>query len=142
MMNRILLLLLFALGIESCSTDPPAILFGKDECAYCGMVIMDKKFGSVLMTPKGKRFPYDSGECLVRQIREKKAPEGESFVINTAIGERLVPAKTAIYLHGENIRSPMGGNLASFSTHAEAEKMQTEFGGKILDWNEVLALPF
>src|SRR5262245_16948176 len=41
-------------GCERASTDsPPAIAYGRDECAHCGMIISDDRFAAALIVRDG-----------------------------------------------------------------------------------------
>ena len=61
--------------MASCSTGPEPIAYGHDGCAYCEMTIMDQRYGTELVTDKGKIFKFDSVECLVRYLKEGEAEQ-------------------------------------------------------------------
>jgi len=48
----------------SCSTGSQPINYGKDNCDFCKMTIMDQKFGTEIVTKKGKIYKFDSDECM------------------------------------------------------------------------------
>ncbi len=129
--------------IVSCSTEPQPINFGKDLCAHCSMTIMDKKFGAEMVNSKGKALKFDSGECMVNYINsETKFEAAQYLIVNYTSEGELIKAEEAFFLHGGNVNSPMGGNLAAFNTKADAEKMQAELGGDLMLWNDVKKIDF
>ena len=131
------------LSVFSCNNEPPQINFGKDLCDFCKMTVMDKKFGAVLVNKKGKALKFDSGECMVNYLNSDKEFEAKNFlIINYANPEELIDATTSFYLHGGIVNSPMGGQLAAFSTKQDAEKFYKELNGELLSWNEVMQLSF
>ena len=138
-----IIILAFAIILSSCSTEPDAIKYGKNSCDYCMMTIMDRKFGAEIITVKGKRMKFDSGECMVRYIKSHSNLKIEkAFVVNYANPEELMDAEKTVFLHGGNVKSPMGGNLASFKTKEDAEKLQKDLGGDELSWADILKISF
>jgi copper chaperone NosL len=143
-MNKIIVSIFsVCIFLVSCSTEPQPINFGKDLCAHCSMTIMDKKFGAEMVNSKGKAIKFDSGECMVGYINsENKFEAVQHLIVNYNSEGELIKAEDAFFLHGGNVNSPMGGNLATFKTKADAEKIQGELGGDILNWNDVKNIKF
>ena len=52
----------------SCKVEPEAIEFGKDQCSFCKMNIVDKTHAAQFVTAKGKQFKFDAIECMVNYI--------------------------------------------------------------------------
>ena len=46
--------LLFLINSSSCSSQVKPIKYGKDECYFCKMTIVDQKFGVEIVSKKGK----------------------------------------------------------------------------------------
>ena len=104
---------------------------------------MDKKFGAEMVNSKGKAVKFDSGECMVNYINsETKFEAAQYLIVNYTSEGELIKAEEAFFLHGGNVNSPMGGNLAAFNTKADAEKMQAELGGDLMLWNDVKKIDF
>ncbi len=137
------LLVIVSCLFASCSNEPPSISYGKDLCELCKMTIMDRKFGAAAANNKGKIVKFDSGECMVNYLKSERKIAAEKFlIINYAMPETLIDATTAYFLQGGEVKSPMGGRLAAFSTKEEAEKFQKELSGNLLTWSEVTQLSF
>lgn len=127
----------------SCSPEKPVINYGKDMCHLCKMTIMDKKFGAVMVNQKGKQIKFDSGECMVSYMNSDKEFVAERCLITNYNNPGvLIDAGKAFYLHGGEVRSPMGGQLAPFETRKDAEEFQKQLGGDLVLWADVLQIDF
>lgn len=107
------------------------------------MMISDNRYGAELITDKGKIFKYDSIECLIDYALEKNliGDENQNFlVIDFSNPERLINARTAFYVHNENVRSPMGLNVSAFENESAVKNFLLTKGGKQLSWLEVIEL--
>jgi len=51
---------------------------------------------------------------------------------------QLIDATTAFYISGGDINSPMHGNIAAFSTQADALNFGDKLKAKAIKWNEIL----
>ena len=129
------------LALTACSKKgPEPISFGSDNCANCGMVASDAKFGGELITRKGKVFKFDSVECLAGFLDKKGTGDevASLWVIDFAHPTQLIDATRAFYLQSERLHSPMGLNLSAFGKREAAAAMQGRFPGTILSWPELL----
>ncbi len=86
--------------ISSCSVEPQPIDFGKDHCTYCKMTIVDDRYGSELVTAKGKVFKFDAVECLINFNLQNPSDEQPSFMLVADYSHpaTLVDASRAFYL--------------------------------------------
>jgi len=99
---------------------------------------MNPQFGAGMLTSKGKVFAFDAGECLVRYLKSKGINENEEYYVSDYLAPgTLIHATEAIFLHGDSIQSPMGGNLAAFNSKESALSVQQDLGGTIMDWNDL-----
>lgn len=119
----------------SCKVAPEAIEYGKDQCSFCKMNIVDQTHSAQLVTAKGKQFKFDAIECMVNyldQNREEKI--AISLVADYGNPGEMTDAETATYLISEEIKSPMGANLSAFSAKNSAEEIQQKHSGEIFTW--------
>ena len=130
-------ILIIPLGFISCSQESQPIDYGKDNCHWCQMRIMDPKFGSEAITDKGRVYKFDSGECLLHYLNESDAAHSLLEVTDFESPESLVAADTAWFLVSEKMPSPMGGFLNAFHSKDRALAYQAKFGGEIFNWNQV-----
>lgn len=127
----------------ACTPSPEPINYGKDECEYCRMMITDNKYGSEIVTDKGKIYKFDSIECLIEFALEKNiiGDINQTFLVtNFANPGNLMDTRTAEYVHNDNFRSPMGLNVSAFGSESEAQKFLSENGGRELNWFDVIEL--
>jgi copper chaperone NosL len=133
-MNFILCSLLF-----SCTTNTQPLQLGKDNCNYCTMTISDARFGSELITAKGKVYKFDDIYCMLSFIKAGSVDTAKSRVYLVDFTSRqLQPPGNMFILKSDALHTPMQGNMAAFTQKENLDKAQKEFGGNILTWNEVL----
>jgi copper chaperone NosL len=119
------------LALLACSRpQPKPIKYGSDLCAYCQMMVTDKKFGAELVTEKGRYHFFDSAECMLRYMAEDE-PGNYAHILITHLGtpDALADARNSYYVISEEIPSPMGGNLSAYATQAEAEAVAAKHKG-------------
>ena len=115
--------------IASCSVEPVPIKYGNDICSFCRMIITNSRYGTEILTKKGKNYKFDSIECLVQFIDEGEIHEENihSLLITDFVSpEKFTDAKSSSYLVSHNLPSPMGANLTGFQKKSDAEKLQLE----------------
>ncbi|HNB48400.1 MAG TPA: nitrous oxide reductase accessory protein NosL [Chitinophagales bacterium] len=135
----ILLSLLSIALLTSCvSTEPQAIKLNTDNCDYCKMSIADGRFGTEVITKKGRAYKFDDISCLHGYITEnKQVPIGAMYVADFATPTLLTPVETAFYVKHADVKSPMGGNVAAFSDKAKAEEYAKKLNTSVLDWKSL-----
>lgn len=127
----------------SCTPKIEKINFGKDNCSFCSMTIMDAKFGAELITKKGKVFKFDSGECLINFLQENREQNVEQiYVINYQSPGVLIDVQHAFFVQGGEIQSPMGGRLAAFYLQEGAQAYMKEKHASIFNWNTIKQMKF
>jgi len=141
-MNK-LMSLVGVLFCMSCTPKIEKINFGKDNCSFCSMTIMDAKFGAELITKKGKVFKFDSGECLINFLQENREQNVEQiYVINYQSPGVLIDVQHAFFVQGGEIQSPMGGRLAAFYLQEGAQAYMKEKHASIFNWNTIKQMKF
>ncbi|MFD0835066.1 nitrous oxide reductase accessory protein NosL [Mariniflexile aquimaris] len=135
-LSIVALLLIFT----SCNVGPQAINYGSDGCHFCKMTIVDKVHAAEIVTKKGKVYKFDATECMIHFMNEFDVNDIKLYLSNNYTEpEALIDATKATFLISENIPSPMGAFLSAFKTEAEAQKFQSEQGGRLFNWNQLLA---
>ncbi|WP_299524109.1 nitrous oxide reductase accessory protein NosL [uncultured Lutibacter sp.] len=121
--------------IVSCKVEPEAIEYGKDQCSFCKMNVVDKTHSAQYVTKKGKQFKFDAIECMINDLSEKTEEEMAIFLVaNYGNPGEMIDAKTATFLISKEIKSPMGANLSAFSSKNKAEELQQKHGGENYTW--------
>lgn len=124
-----------------CNVEPEPIKIGQDNCHYCKMTISDNRFGAEVVTTKGKIFKYDELHCLSSAIADKeidlKIINGIYFT-DFAEPHGLVKREQGFYLISDEIKGPMGGNIATFSSRDNLLNFQKETGGSEISWEQLI----
>lgn len=131
-----LLSLVIVMTFYSCKIEPQAIDYGKDQCSFCVMNIVDKTHASQYVTKKGKQFKFDAIECMVNDINAKQNEDNLAFILvadykNPGV---MINAKEATYLISKEIKSPMGAYLSALSTKENALSLKQKHSGIIYNW--------
>jgi copper chaperone NosL len=139
-----LVAVLLTLLTASCSTSPDPLAFGKDGCHVCKMTLFDKRFGGEIVTEKGKIFKFDDTSCMMEFIRTGRVAVGDIkhlLVVDFDQPGTLIDATSASLVHSAEIKSPMNGQIAAFSSEEIAEKYNTQWKGEFIIWNELIESP-
>lgn len=113
---------------------------GVDACAHCKMTISDLRFGCEFISKKGRAFKFDDLQCMssfVKQDGVSKA-EIETFYLPDFTTNELSEAHQMHILHSEDLRSPMGGNYATFKMQADLKNAQDKFPGEVVKWEKLI----
>jgi copper chaperone NosL len=138
-MKRILMVSIVLFALSSCSKDPQPIQYGFDSCAYCVMQISDARFGTEIVTKKGKVYKFDSIECMIDMVREGKLDSEAVHQYHVTLFDQpgaLVPAVGTQILRSEAIPSPMLRNLSAFDSPETANYHLGENNGDLLPWDK------
>lgn len=137
--KKALILLPFSAFLMNCAGDgPAAILWNKDQCHDCKMTISDDRFGTELITEKGRVYKFDDLSCMLRYTSENNDIAVKAFYVCDYLAKGvLIPAENASFVFSRSFKSPMRGDIAAFKTAAEAETYATKNGTKVLVWDEV-----
>lgn len=128
------------LAAMSCSVSPEPIQYGHDNCVECQMTIMDQRYGTEIVSGKGKVYKFDSIECLVDFLdKNENGDETFSYILFTSFDQpgKFVDASECQVLFSKNLPSPMGMYLTAFETIQAAEKFKAEFGGTLQSWTSL-----
>ncbi|WP_435357745.1 nitrous oxide reductase accessory protein NosL [Emticicia sp. SJ17W-69] len=128
--------------LMSCMTEPEAINYGKENCQFCKMTIMDNKYGSELVTQKGKIFKFDDVSCMIKYINiSEQTPKDYAHIVVNSYDKpvNLIDANKAFFVISPNFASPMMGNTAAFSDEKQAdEAVKKDSEAKKYSWNELV----
>ncbi len=133
-------LLIILVCASSCSVHERPINYGVDECAYCKMTIMDHRYGSELVTQKGKVYTFDATECLIDYLYyHEEMGAATKFLLVTPYTQpdHLIDATLATYLVSREMPSPMGAYLTAFAERDTAAAFQREKGGDLYTWQSL-----
>ncbi|HRP52226.1 MAG TPA: nitrous oxide reductase accessory protein NosL [Fluviicola sp.] len=137
--NKKLTVLLLPLLLFSCgSNGPEPISLNKDACDNCKMSISDGKFGAEFVTKKGRFYKFDDLRCMFDYFESIPKSEVANFYIHDySSSNQLIDATKAFYFYNEELKSPMGGNIAAFATEESAKKFASKYNVSIQSWQEI-----
>ena len=138
-----ILLLLFLFIFYGCRSGPEPINYGNDECDFCRMQITDNRYGSEIISDKGKVFKFDEVGCMIGYALAKNfiGDANQKFLVTDfASPESFIDASSAFFVQNDNFRSPMGSNVLAFESEISRQKFVAENGGSLLNWVDVIEL--
>ena len=125
--------------LSSCSKSPEPIQYGHDSCENCRMLISDPKYGSELITSKGKIYKFDSIECLADFNNNLNIEDISSiWVTDFSKPNEFININDGFFLKSKNLRSPMGLNLSAFSNAAGLNKIKEQYSGDEIKWDDLV----
>lgn len=126
----------------SCTIEPEAINYGKDNCQFCKMTIMDNKYGCELVTQKGKNFKFDDVSCMIKYINiSEQTPKDYAHIVVNSYDKptALIGVDRLYFLISPKFSSPMMGNVAAFTEEKQAnEILKKDREAKKYSWNELV----
>ena len=139
----LLLLIILLFTLSGCKSGSEPINYGHDECEFCRMQISDNRYGSEIITDKGKVFKFDEAGCMIEYAMVKNliGDANQKFLVTDfATPESFIDATDAFFVHNENFRSPMGSNVMAFESEISRQKFVAENNGHLLNWVDVIEL--
>lgn len=135
-----ILLAAVAISLSSCSTQPQALIPGRDNCDFCKMTVSDARFGAEIVTKKGKLYKFDDEHCIIRFLREDKITPPEIagvYFVDFSTPGKLINANNAHFLQCPALKSPMGGNIAAFANEDSLAKVFQQINGNQISWEDM-----
>lgn len=121
----------------SCSAKPEPIT-NQDACHFCKMTITSSNYAAEWITDKGKVFKFDDIHCLQGYLKDNTATaQGSAWFMDFAHPGQFIPAEKALLLQSDELKSPMGGNTAAFSSETERDATMQKFGGQPKTWEGI-----
>ena len=126
--------------LTSCNADPVPLQLGKDNCDFCKMTVSDVRFGAEIITDKGKVYKFDDVHCIISYMKSgildaKKIKE--IYLTNFTGAHELKKANEMFLLKSDELRSPMSGNIAAFSSKDSLNKVKIIYKGREISWGDI-----
>jgi copper chaperone NosL len=139
---RIMVVPLLVLVAGCQQQGPVQIHYGADACDSCRMTIVDGAFAAQLITRTGKVYRFDDPGCLRAFVTSGRITDRD--IRSVWVNDHDNPASVlsvggAFFLASQQIKAPMNGQLAVFSSRASADTAQKAWGGRVQTWDEVIA---
>ncbi|MGX1930923.1 nitrous oxide reductase accessory protein NosL [Flagellimonas sp. 2504JD4-2] len=104
------------------------------QCAHCKMDVKSNNFKAKAVKNNTQVYHFDAIECLINYLKTKKESDFGQLLVVDYNTENYIPAITAYYLKSKSLPSPMGANLSAYSTEKDAQAMQKDKDGEVMDW--------
>lgn len=127
--------------IASCNAGPEPIKTGIDNCYFCKMTISDVRFGAELVTKKGKVYKFDDAHCILNYLKTKDVESGnikDIYFTDYTGNHQLMDVRNAFLFKADDLRSPMGGNIAAFNNKDSLQTIQKRFSGDVVNWDDLI----
>ena len=127
-------------SLGSCSSGPDPIKTGTDNCYSCKMTMSDPRFGAEIVTTKSKTYKFDDIHCVLSYLQTKDLSPGDIkdiYLVNFCGNHGFINVNNAFLLKADELRSPMGGNIAAFDNRDSLMKVQQQYPGTPLTWESV-----
>jgi copper chaperone NosL len=124
-------LAVFLLGKRS-GEGPETIVYGRDACAQCRMIISRPGFGGELRNQKGVLTKYDDLGCLLKAMVAERAEMPEAWVEDHAGDGNLVPLLGATLVRVPAEHTPMGHGIVAFAEESAAQSFAAEHAGEVV----------
>ena len=123
--------------IASCNQSPKEISYGHEACSFCKMQIMDNRFASQIVTPKGKAIKFDAIECMINYSKTEDQEGSKYYVSDYSSPGIFVEASDAFFLKSQQVPSPMGANLSAYSQLESAVNAKDSFKGDLYSLHQL-----
>jgi copper chaperone NosL len=136
-MRFLLALFLLLFSFSSCKRCFEPIVFGKEACAHCKMIIMDQRFSCEFINSKGRIYKFDDAACMVKFIKENGIDEKTTnvYVADFNAPATVINGKEAKFVLSGTFLSPMNGNMAAFGGDQTLDMPED---GKLVSWADLV----
>jgi copper chaperone NosL len=140
-------LIVSVLSLAGCGEAGPApIRFGQDQCHSCKMTITDQRFGCELVNTTRKVFKFDDLSCMLAFVKQGEIPEekiAQYYVVDYLVPGSLIDAKSASYIFSTELKSPMRGDMAAFTTTVLRDSVMSQLheASLAMSWDEINSKP-
>lgn len=130
---------ILAVALGGCASQeanvPPVILYGKEPCAECHMIIGDRSFAAASVDEEGEVYKFDDIGCL-KKFAKRHVSSGQNMWVHDFTSQDLVSAQSVFYVRSAELKSPMGHGVAAFLNQEEAKKSAKTKNGIVLTAND------
>ena len=104
----------FVVLLVACAAEPPGpveLAFDTESCAFCRMVISDKRFPAQIVSPGGDPLFFDDLDCLAKHIAAHPLPGNAAVFVTDYKNSTWIRAREANFYRCPNMASPMGSGV-------------------------------
>ena len=120
------------------SPSPPKIHYGEDICEFCGMIVSEERFAGGYTTSDGQEYIFDDIGDMVQAYLQNGDNVAAAFV-HDYNDHTWIKAETAYYVQNKDFPTPMLSGIVAFARQEQANGFADEQGGKVFNFEEMLA---
>ena len=122
MMRCAIVIVVGVLAAAACGSDAPApaaLQMSRDACAYCRMIVSERRFASQIVAPLEDPKFFDDLGCLANYLKGVGAlPAGAVIYVTDHSTLQWVRAVEAVFTRVETLSAPMGSHVVAHASIA------------------------
>jgi nitrous oxide reductase accessory protein NosL len=123
----------------SAEPTPPAIHYGEDICALCGMIVSEESYAAAYVTHDGHAHTFDDIGDMVQSYLKQEEPERISALfVHDYESRGWIRAETSLYVLSPELHTPMLSGLIALASSEKAQALANELPGQMLTFDELL----
>jgi len=139
--GKVAIAALFIAGFfSSCNVGSDPIKLGTDNCYFCKMTITDAHYGAEILTKKGRTYKFDDTHCLLAFLKgtEVSREQVKDIYLVDFDSHSLKVASALYLLKSEELKTPMGGNVAAFANEQSRNALMEKYKGVPSKWEDLM----
>ncbi|MBI4397946.1 MAG: nitrous oxide reductase accessory protein NosL [Candidatus Omnitrophica bacterium] len=127
-------------GMSGCLSESrePRVLYGKDTCQVCRMIISEERFTTAIKNESRTLYKFDGIGCLIKFIKENPTA-GRQVWVHDFNTQKWCEAEQAVFVKGKDVITPMADGLAAFALSDEAKAFCAKENGEIFMFDEIVS---
>jgi copper chaperone NosL len=104
----------FVMLLVACSAEPPGpadLAFNSESCAFCRMVISDKRFPAQIVSPGRDPLFFDDLDCMAKHVAAHPLPKDAVVFVTDYKTSAWIRARDASFFRCANMASPMSSGV-------------------------------
>jgi copper chaperone NosL len=122
------------------ASGPQEIVYGRDTCARCRMILSQPGFAGEVRDAKGALAKYDDVGCMLEAMRAHRGVMPEAWVEDHA-GRGFVPLLAATLVHAPAVGTPMGHGIVAFADASAARTFAARHAGEVVALEDLVRRP-
>lgn len=138
------LLLGAAMAVAGCGEKPnldaPKLILGQQECEECKMIVSEERFAAgvaFIADGDATKFVFDDVGCLIDWLGKSADRDACIPYVHDYDSLAWLDARTAFFMHSDELRTPMASHIAAFADDAAAEALLQQYPGKRVTWPDL-----
>lgn len=122
---------------QSGEVKPPEIIYGRDMCEACNMLIDEARFACATLQTDGTAHKFDAIDEMIVFHMDRPNLQIRAWFVHDYRTQNWIRAENAYYVQSADIRAPMGRGIAAFAERAAADELAKRYHSKSMNWDEL-----